>query len=316
MICLAIDQGGTKTCALVCDGNGNVLGTGRAIGACWSVSGADAAMTSCEDALRQAGYRWSDLDRLCAALTGADWPDEYEAIRARLCEQTGIAKRDTVVINDCVAAYYAGSDRDTGVCVCAGTGVNACLVRPGREAECLGYAISVPHLGREGLRAAIDTFAGLYEDSALIPLALAHFGAPSMEALVMALSRGAYKSAKIKAFAPIVTEAARTNEVAREVCRAFSIRSARYAHGMLRKAGLVNQETDAVVSGGIFKEKSGYLYRVFQEEMNRLAPKAHTVNAAYEPVMGAMRQLLEPNAWENLKAQAAAYGLCRNGGTL
>ena len=316
MICLAIDQGGTKTCVLVCDEKGNVLGTGHAIGACWSVSGADAAMTSCEDALRQAGYGWSDIDRLCAALTGADWPDEYGAIRDRLYEQTGISKHSMEVINDCVAAYYAGSDRDTGVCVCAGTGINACLVRPRQEAKCLGYAISVPHLGREGLRAAIDTYAGFYEDSVLVPLALAHFGALSMEALIMALSRGAYKSAKIKAFAPAVTGAARTDEVARNVCQAFSVRAARYAYGMLRQSGLADQQVDAVVSGGVFKEKSGYLYRVLQGELNRLAPKAHIVNAMYEPVMGAMRQLIKVDAWENLKAQAPTYGLCRNGGTL
>ncbi len=316
MIALAIDQGGTKTCALVCDEKGNILGTGYAIGACWSISGADAAMMSCENALQQAGYRWSNIDRLCAALTGADWPDEYEAIRNRLYEQTGISRHDTVVINDCVAAYYAGSDRDTGVCVCAGTGVNACLVRPGREAKCLGYAISVPHLGREGLRATIDTYVGFYEDSVLLPLALEHFEVETIEMLIMALSRGAYKSARIKAFASAVTEAARTDEVARNVCRMFSVRSARYAYGMLRQAGLADQQTDAVVSGGVFKEKSGYLYRVFREEMKRLAPRVHTVNAAYEPVMGAMRQLIEAGAWENLKMQATVHGLCRNGGKL
>ena len=51
---LGIDQGGTKTAAVIADENGNILGLGIDIGACHASDGMDYAMEKIYNACQQA----------------------------------------------------------------------------------------------------------------------------------------------------------------------------------------------------------------------------------------------------------------------
>lgn len=306
---LAIDQGGTKTCALVCDEKGHILGVGQGAGACWSVSGMEEALRTCSEAVREAGSSWQAVDVLCAGMTGADWPEEYVTLREALRMHTGIAQ--VRVINDCQAAFHAGSVNGWGVCVCAGTATNACYVTPSGETGCLGYFVNVPHLGKAALEAAIDGYTGVGEKTALTEIVVRFYQAQDMEAVVRDISAGRISARSAKYMTRQIVEAAPHDQVAREICKNFARRCADYAYALLERNGMLNGPAEAVVSGGVFKEHTGILFADFAQWLRARAVHAQPVNAAYEPVVGAMKCVLPAGGVDTLLQEAETHSLTR-----
>lgn len=305
---LSIDQGGTKTHALVCDERGYILGNGKAAGACFSASGVHQAIGACEAALKDAGFNWRDIDRVCAGMTGIDWPEDAPFIRDKLREYTGI--KDIQTVNDCVTAYWAGTDSQNGVCVCSGTGTNVCCVKEGNEPFCLGYYVNVPHLGRRALEAAIDAFTGVGENTALTLVVLEHYNCGSMDALIKALNNGSVSLRSAKYLVPRVVETAKSDKVSRMLCVQFAYRCADYAVAMMRQANLPHNSA-VLASGGVFRDETGLLFSLFSRRVRESFPEANVINARYEPVMGGMRLLLKPEAYKTLEEEALKYGLVR-----
>ena len=73
---LGIDQGGSKTQAVITDETGQILGTGRSFGACHSVQGMQRAMDAVREAVDQAaeqsGIRLEEIAAAAGGMTGAD----------------------------------------------------------------------------------------------------------------------------------------------------------------------------------------------------------------------------------------------------
>ncbi|MGN0763549.1 MAG: hypothetical protein ACI4MK_09165, partial [Aristaeellaceae bacterium] len=137
------------------------------------------ALRACSAAVEAAGFSWRLIDRLCAGMTGADWPEDYDILQAAMQQHSGVAQ--VRIINDCQAAFHAGSVKGYGVCVCAGTATNACYVTKHGASGCLGYFVHVPHLGKAALEAAIDGYTGVGRETALTEAVLQYYGAPDME---------------------------------------------------------------------------------------------------------------------------------------
>ena len=127
---MGIDQGSSKTYAIVGDDGGNVLGFGKSYGACHSNTGMKYAMKAVKEAvneaLKQAGLELTEIDTLAAGMTGMDWEFEEELLREELEQLTHI--RNIAVVNDCIIAMRAGSSRPYGAVLCAGSGLN-CAAR-------------------------------------------------------------------------------------------------------------------------------------------------------------------------------------------
>ncbi|MGI5899164.1 MAG: N-acetylglucosamine kinase [Christensenellales bacterium] len=315
---LGIDQGGTKTCAALCNLQGDLLGVGYARGACHSSSGMAAALKAIDEAVSKAAAKaavsYDDVSLLYSGMTGADWPEELPYLESALLKHTGIKR--ICVANDCQIAFFAGTQRGYGAVVCAGTGVNAAFVSRDGKSENLGFFIQVNHIGRLALQAVYDAYAGVGAQTGLSRLAFAHFGRDNEQSLMRAQqSREGLSTARIKAFAPIAMKAAQEGDrAAQELCNAFASRCARYAAAMLAKAELLDIPADAVASGGIFKNE--WLFSRFAFYLAEFAPKAAAINAQYEPVAGALLRALdifgtESSAKERLVQQASAHGLCR-----
>ena len=126
---LAIDQGGTKTVAIVADDEGHILGKGVGAGACHFFDGMPKAMTTVEAAARlaltQAGLAPRELHTVSAGLAGANWPEEIVALETGL--RNMLAVDDVRVYNDCLIALRGGTARTRCAVLCAGTGLNAGL---------------------------------------------------------------------------------------------------------------------------------------------------------------------------------------------
>ena len=101
---LGIDQGGTKTHALVAEASGRILGVGRGAGGCHSLDGMDRAMAAVDAAVREAmgmaRLRPADMAAVGAGMTGVDWPEEAGLLQGALSRAMSISAGRIHVVND------------------------------------------------------------------------------------------------------------------------------------------------------------------------------------------------------------------------
>lgn len=319
---LAIDQGSSKTQALIGDENGSIRGTGLAEGACHFLVGMDMAMkavrVAAENAARAAGVRLEDIGRVSAGMAGANWPEEFQLLTVELDALFHPAK--ATVYNDCVPALYAGSQSDNAIVLCAGTSFNA-AVRKERQLVWIynNYIESVDEGGKglatRAMEGVFRSMTGMGPQTSLKQRALAFFGYEEMLPMLLDFSRGCMRKA-LKDFAVIVDEEAMSGDgVALSAQYEFGVSVSRYATAALKRYGLVNEAVDIVLSGGIFKARSTVMVDAIRTEVHRVAPKARVVEAVYEPVVGAYELALHPAAkaewWPCIEKSAETFSLVR-----
>src|SRR5437016_5558057 len=123
---LGVDGGNTKTIALVTRGDGTVLGVGTAgradiHNAPTPAHGVAEVVRASSTALDAAGARAVDLAAAAFSLAGADWPEDFDLLRAGLAEQLELAV-EPFVVNDAIGALRSGTDDGVGVAAVCGTG--------------------------------------------------------------------------------------------------------------------------------------------------------------------------------------------------
>src|SRR5262249_9819931 len=138
---LAVDGGNAKTDLALVSGEGEVLAFVRGPGSSPHEHGVDGALDRIEalvaEALAIAGLSDGARPPIATAdllLAGVDFPREVLVARER-AERRGWAQR-VEVGNDTLALFRAGTDRNWGVAVVCGAGINCLGVGPdGREAR-------------------------------------------------------------------------------------------------------------------------------------------------------------------------------------
>jgi N-acetylglucosamine kinase-like BadF-type ATPase len=330
---LALDQGATKTAALVATAGGEILGVGYSRGACHASDGMDAAMAAVREAaaaaLGQAGVDVGagigptpdpglalHIDHVYAGMAGADWPHEYPLLEAALREATGVAH--VTVVNDCIIARRAGTDAPWGTVLCAGTGLNAAVISPGGDSYIYGYYINGDDnggtaLGRLSLRAVFGAEAGIAPPTLLTAGLLNHFRLTTVDDLMMRYVGG--ELGPTSTLVPILVEAVRAGDaVAERIVSEFGERLARYVTAGLRRFAMTDLAQDVVLSGGIFKADLPGLREGVTRAILRDVPGARVVEARYEPVVGALLLALEPGVslqTPAIAASAAQFKLIR-----
>ena len=83
---LGVDAGNTKTIALTCDLQGNILSKGRSgCGDIYGLTDKQEAITNLQEAIAQALAPFAEKSvQACFCLAGADWPDDYSYLREQL----------------------------------------------------------------------------------------------------------------------------------------------------------------------------------------------------------------------------------------
>jgi len=328
---LGIDQGGTKTAAIVCNTDGKIIGTGMDAGLA-DVYFADteelyikritnAASKACE----MAGISIESIACACGGLNGADWDFEYPILTERLSRALTVEK--TIVLNDCIAAMRGGSAKKECAVVCAGTGLNAAVQHSNGQQIIYGYYIDNAHqgggaLGAAALRKIMESHLGICGKTSLTDAILRVTGHKTPEHLLIALTTGGFHLDR-KTLAPLLLKAYACGDAeATTIVESFAYDLAQYITAGMRRLSISGSNTDIVFSGSVFKDVGTLVANRVFENILLQEPNVQKVHAKYEPVCGAaltaLESLLPANI--NLSEEATAafdetaktHGLHRN----
>jgi len=325
---LGIDQGGSKTLAVVADEYGNILSLGRGPGACHSITGMDSAKEAlriaCSDALRQAGMKISDMFCILGGLTGADWPHETPLLIDAICQVTGADSEKVSVVNDCLIALRAGTSSPSGCILCAGSGLNCAVRNLEGEQFVFGFYIKDDDqggmaLGRMALQAVFDAEIGLREETMLREEILTYMDCSDVDEMLMRHVIDGLPSQKIL-YLPRVLEkcALAGDQVSKDVLSEFGARMGRYVASGLMRMGMDRKESEVILSGSIFKCRAQELKNAVEDIILQAAPKAQIKQSRYEPIIGAALMALDKLnetdhsvIAENMERSAVKYDLFR-----
>lgn len=320
---LGIDQGASKTQAIVTNSDGRILGTGSSFGACHSSDGMEAAMEAVQEASQQAldaaGLSASQVTRIAAGMTGVDWPHEAPLLHQALCKLFIAAPEKVTVVNDCLIALRAGTSRPSGVILCAGTGLN-CAVRhsDGREFT-FGFYIADDcqggtALGYRVLQAVFDAACGMRGETSLTQPVLVHFGCDTVDHLLHRHVTAHLPKPLIRQLPLLLEEAALAGDaVSCALLDAFGRDIAQYVVAGLRRFDMLGEETEVMLSGSVFKCRAPQLTAAVQEVILSSAPHAVIRQSIYEPVIGAA--LLALDSLENMNASLIARNIAQDAQT-
>jgi N-acetylglucosamine kinase-like BadF-type ATPase len=213
---LGVDGGGSKTEALVIDGTGRVLGVGYGGPSNYHSIGLDAALDHIRQAATQAlAGRSASVAAYC--LAGADLPVDFSRLEPALHDLR--LSQETVLHNDVIAIFRAGSRQPFGMAVVCGTGFNAGgISRDGREVRLpalgatTGDQAGGEHFGITALGAAFRAWDGRGAQTALQASVLQALHAPSMETLAEWLAHRQVTVQQIADLAPLVFAVALTGD--------------------------------------------------------------------------------------------------------
>lgn len=310
--CLAIDAGNSKTDVAVVSPDGRVLGSARGGGFQPPAVGVRAAVAALAETVVRAAVAAGvgrarfgpggeaaepPFEQVSACLANADLPRE-EAELAAAIEGRGWGAR-TRVANDTFAILRAGLPDDGsvrhGVAVVLGAGIN-CV---GRRDD--GRTHRFPAIGRlsgdwggggglaeEALWSAARAADGRGGPTALAQALPAHFGLPSMQALIEALHLGDLAPPRRHEITPLLFEVADDGD---PVARALVHRQADEVVSLvtvtLDRLGLREVPTPVLLGGSIHAARHPLLDDRVAERLAARAPLAERRVVTTPPVLGA-----------------------------
>ncbi|MFD3545467.1 N-acetylglucosamine kinase [Streptomyces sp. NPDC058655] len=298
---LAIDAGNSKTDVAVVAPDGSVTATGRAGGFQPSRTGVAAAVDVLAEAMAAAGIRPEGeagprVEHVSACLANADFPVE-ERDMAREIRRRGWGRR-TVVHNDTFALLRAGlppGAEPCGVAVVCGAGINCVGMTPdGRTARFPAIGrVSGDWGGGGGLADEALWFAARAEDGRGAPTELAravpaHFGRPSMHALIEDLHLGRVPSGRRHELAPLLfSVAAAGDPVALALVHRQADEVVSMASVALARLGLLDREVPVVLGGSVLAAGHAQLNDRIAAGLAERAPRALVSVVTARPVLGA-----------------------------
>lgn len=325
---LGVDQGSTKTDAVICTPSGQIIGKARTAGSCHAIRGMEHAMAQVQSAAHKAmaNAQVSDDQILLGyyGLTGADWPDEYPLLHDNV-EKLGLTPR-SIVNNDCWLSFRAGSMADYGIVVACGTGPNAAGVSPTGESYTFGYFAddgASDWLINRILKAVFWQEDGRGDATALTSIVLDMAQVPDTVTLLRALVENRLDRKSFQDLPRSLYEIAyRGDAIALGIIQEIACSVSRYIIALARRLGFFDLPFDAVLGGSLLKDPGDLLVATIKSEVLSVTPQTRIIQARYEPVVGAALYGLEeagvritPKIMDNIEASCRELDLIRFGNT-
>ncbi|MFB7373207.1 N-acetylglucosamine kinase [Streptomyces sp. NPDC056222] len=320
---LAIDAGNSKTDVAVVGTDGTVLGSARGGGFQPPVVGVEAAVDTLAEAV---GRAWAEaggadsppaFSHVSACLANADLAVEEQELEKALHARRW--SRSIRVRNDTFAILRAGIDEPRGVAVVCGAGINCVgMVPDGRTARFPAIGkISGDWGGGSGLAEEALWFAARAEDGRGEPTALArelpaHFGLPSMYALIEALHLGRIAFERRHELTPVLFRTSVEGDaIARSLVHRLAEEVVALSTVALGRLGLLDEEVPVMLGGSVLAARHPELDARITELLALKAPKAVIGVVTAPPVLGAALFALDdwgdgPRAAARLRAHYGA----------
>lgn len=324
---LGIDQGGSKTHAIVADETGKILGMGKSYGACHSSSSLEYAVQAILEAssqiFGQTGLQYDDITTVVGGLTGVDWDYEAELLENGIRQY--FPKADIKVVNDCIIAMRAATRKSSCGILCAGSGLN-CALQNGDD--CFVYGFYIPDeyqggwsLGKKAIQAVFDSHMGLLEETTLTNRLLEYFHVNTVDEILFMQVKDKITSKDYLNMPMILEEEADGGDkVAADIWKNYGKVIVSYLTARMKKMGTLERNVDIVLSGSIFKCRLAEFQNTVKEEIMRNIPNAHIIAAEYEPIIGAVIMGLQmvhghlaDHIYENIKESSKIFPVRRLG---
>ncbi len=298
---VGVDGGGTKTRAVVLDGN-RILGEGAAgpsnplrvgIG-----NGATAIREAIDTACAAAMIHRDDLVAVGVGLAGVRRMDIRSRMRDVLAEKLGIDNIE--VVSDGDIALYGATDGHPGIVVISGTGsISVGMNRQGKRAYAGGWG---PVAGDEGsgswiARRALQAVARATDErgpkTSLTKAACEFFQVATPDDLSTAIYAPSMTNDRIAAFSKQVIDAARNgDQVAREILEDAGKELGRAAITVIRKLKMDQDRFQVTFLGGVFAAGE-FVIAPLREQIMRVAKRAFIANPSFSPTVAAGRMAQE-----------------------
>ncbi len=291
---LGVDGGNTKCIALLARRDGTIVGAGR--GGCADIYGArspEAALAEIDGAvagaLAAAGAATDDVDAAAFSLAGADWPEDFDFLRAELSGRLPRVSR-LAVVNDALGALRAGTPAGIGLAVVCGTG--GCVGARSPEgpvwhSSWWGLHTGGWAIGSAALDAVYAAELAIAPATSLTAAALELFDASTVEEVLHSFTRrGGRSRFEASLFAPaVLREAAGGDATARRIVVEQGATLGSVASAGARTVGLTGRPYPLVLLGGVFRGAGAELLR---DEITSRLPDGVPAETRFEPAAGAL----------------------------
>jgi N-acetylglucosamine kinase-like BadF-type ATPase len=295
---LGVDIGGTKSHALIADGDGNALGFGTYGPGNHEEVGYGglriALQTVTEKAVLMAGITKDQISAGGFGVAGYDWPSERQPTLDAI-QSIGLST-PVEAVNDTIIGLLAGASQGWGVAVVAGTGTN-----------CWGWD-EQHNVGRvTGVGYGEYGGAGNLVDRALEAIAyewtkrgpktqlttefLRMTGANDIPTLIQGIDMGKYILGSD--FAPVIYQIATQGDpIAFSIIQWAGSELGHTAVAVIRQLGIEHQEFEVVLVGSLY-EMGEMIIEPMRLVINTEAPKARLVRLSSPPVVGGVLLAME-----------------------
>jgi N-acetylglucosamine kinase-like BadF-type ATPase len=295
---LGVDIGGTKSHALIANGDGNAVGFGTYGPGNHEEVGYEglriALQTVTDKALIMAGITKDQISAGGFGVAGYDWPAERQPTLDAI-QSIGLSA-PVEAVNDTIIGLLAGASQGWGVAVVAGTGTN-----------CWGWDES-HNVGRvTGVGYGEYGGAGNLIDRALESIAyewtrrgpktqltsefLQMTGAKDIPLLIEGIEMGKYFLGSD--FAPVIFQvAAQGDPVAFSIIQWAGRELGQTALAVIRQLGIEKMDFEVVLVGSLY-EMGEMIIGPMRQVINSEAPKAHLVRLSSPPVVGGVLLAME-----------------------
>lgn len=290
---LGVDVGATKSHAIICDGNGRIIGTGIAGPGNHENIGKSGFQKTLKEvvarALSDATLTNADIAGMGFGIAGYDWAEDLPMMHEVISSLNIHAPYE--VMNDAGPGLLAGSEHGWGVSVVAGTGVNARgRGRNGEIARVTGNGLLFAEIGggSELAYRAINAISRAWSKrgtrTSLTDAFVRYVNAENVEDLLAGIARGRYHIGADAAL--LVFEAADAgDEVACQAAQWLGTGLGDLANGIIHQLDIAHEAFDVVLAGSIF-QAGDLILDDMRRVVHHVAPEARFVHLQAPPVTG------------------------------